>query len=674
MKFVTTTQIMQPFSYHFTQLDRYGAEIRLLELFPSPDPSADLVCRVFVTTLDRPSNPFQAISYVWGDDTKTSHIYASDGSCNGQTAKLPITRSLLDALRHLRHNNDIVTLWIDQICIDQSNYVEKSHQVQLMGRIYSSAAQVLVWLGPAENRSDELMEAWRVIGQAARDIGIESYFTVEREPLLYRIMNNEDPEDAVTAQYQALSRRTANMFAPLLRDGLITAWFARPWFSRAWVTQEFCLCPETMFVCGFQTMPVELLMLAVQVLHNSMGRYFNIYLSAGMPLELSTQIANEPTMKLFSCRRRWQKFARQEPMATGDQLHSLLRKLYVQHKTQATEYRDRIYSLLGLAVDASVLGITPDYTRRGDEATARILTEAARAMITNSTSGRIDILCLSQFPKTPGLTEHLPSWVPDWRSNLRKSFYEINEATDTHLFTACGSLLDVEPVPSSEPTILGLRGWVVDTIEIVSSGEPWDDLSWDPPRLLGYFSQIDTLFDIAMARQTPGIQSAYPCPARRTEARWRVPIGDLYWTPDHELRRAPQEAERYHRQCLDSLDFSNECTRLTAEEQAQRFNEWGWDEKLRNGELGAFYRMSMEYVIGKKPFMTEKGYLGMGPAGAQTGDVVAVFCGGRIPFVMRPQKGDFKIQTFAFLGEAYCDGIMDGEAAIMDRIQDLFLK
>lgn len=71
----------------------------------------------------------------------------------------------------------------------------------------------------------------------------------------------------------------------------------------------------------------------------------------------------------------------------------------------------------------------------------------------------------------------------------------------------------------------------------------------------------------------------------------------------------------------------------------------------------------------KRPLVTrEKGYLGMAPEHARLGDLVVVFGGGRVPFVIRPvvasgasreeeQSGD----RYIFVGEAYCDGIMDGE-------------
>lgn len=38
-------------------------------------------------------------------------------------------------------------LWIDAVCIDQTDHREKSRQVAQMGDIYRDAERVLVWLG-----------------------------------------------------------------------------------------------------------------------------------------------------------------------------------------------------------------------------------------------------------------------------------------------------------------------------------------------------------------------------------------------------------------------------------------------------------------------------------------------------------------------------------------------
>jgi hypothetical protein len=60
----------------------------------------------------------------------------------------------------------------------------------------------------------------------------------------------------------------------------------------------------------------------------------------------------------------------------------------------------------------------------------------------------------------------------------------------------------------------------------------------------------------------------------------------------------------------------------------------------------------------RKPFVTEKGYLGLGPVHLQPGDSVAIFGGAAVPFILR-ERGEKKYQL---LGEAFVDKIMDGEA------------
>ena len=66
---------------------------------------------------------------------------------------------------------------------------------------------------------------------------------------------------------------------------------------------------------------------------------------------------------------------------------------------------------------------------------------------------------------------------------------------------------------------------------------------------------------------------------------------------------------------------------------------------------------SMLSMGGKRPFRTREGYVGLGPVATRVGDLVVVFAGAGIPHVIRPRGRD----RFEFLGDAYCDGPMDGE-------------
>src|SRR2546421_582003 len=68
---------------------------------------------------------------------------------------LSITKTLDVALRHVRKSTDPIVLWVDQICINQLDKSEKSEQVNVMDQIYHTAGEVLVWLGPAMDNSDD---------------------------------------------------------------------------------------------------------------------------------------------------------------------------------------------------------------------------------------------------------------------------------------------------------------------------------------------------------------------------------------------------------------------------------------------------------------------------------------------------------------------------------------
>ncbi|KAG7413877.1 Heterokaryon incompatibility protein 6, OR allele [Fusarium oxysporum f. sp. rapae] len=524
----------------------------------------------------------------------------------------------------------------------------------MMGNIYSSATQVLVWLGPAQDGSDKLMEAWQDIGQRAREFGLESYMNPQSYYLISALGRSKDPSDETALRFQSLLASTVEAFAPLLKEMALKKWFERPYFLRVWIIQEFCLCPDTILVCGSKTIPVDFVKLAVLLLQTAIGNmpqgHHKQLQPPEMPLERLAEVSSEPTARLFACRSRHQKHK-------DDELYMLMRRLFVELETNATVHRDRIFALLGLAADAMKLGIQPDY----EGSTERILTQTARTLIEKS--GRVELLCYSQFPKLDELS-HLPSWVPDWRSNLSRSFYTINERMDKHLFAASGhgDVVEVVQHPNDNPDILGLRGYPVDVIEEVAEGDGWTDMSWDYERYLGYMAQIDELWQRSMEKTLgEGTQ------LRKEEARWRVPIGDIYWTWEGDQQRAKAEVARFHEQFLQELKLFDDMTRLaaTGEDISERCLQW--EEKHRGADTKHNYRESMRKMQSKKPFVTKMGYLGMGPVEGKSGDVVVVFCGGRIPFVLRPVKGSSGLGEFLYIGEAYCHGVMDGEVIIKEK-------
>jgi hypothetical protein len=65
--------------------------------------------------------------------------------CDGK--RIDITQNLSDALTNIVAIGIDGWLWIDALCINQADFEERSSQVLLMGNIYSSASEVLIWLG-----------------------------------------------------------------------------------------------------------------------------------------------------------------------------------------------------------------------------------------------------------------------------------------------------------------------------------------------------------------------------------------------------------------------------------------------------------------------------------------------------------------------------------------------
>lgn len=61
-------------------------------------------------------------------------------------------------------------------------------------------------------------------------------------------------------------------------------------------------------------------------------------------------------------------------------------------------------------------------------------------------------------------------------------------------------------------------------------------------------------------------------------------------------------------------------------------------------------------------FISENGYLGLGPPVSQSGDRICFFFGVQVPFILRPQhdSGEYRL-----CGECYVDGMMYGEIADM---------
>jgi hypothetical protein len=166
----------KPTTYRYPPLPPGNGNIRLLRLMPNGNRDAGIKCQLFNYSLgsgqgDHQENHlYEALSYVWGDPIETSAICIDNQPFN-------VTKNLHSALSRLRNHALERILWIDAICIDQTNQKEKQHQIRSMANIYTSADRVIIWLG---DDADDSQQALKDIRVAANEESIDTIYNNRR--------------------------------------------------------------------------------------------------------------------------------------------------------------------------------------------------------------------------------------------------------------------------------------------------------------------------------------------------------------------------------------------------------------------------------------------------------------------------------------------------------------
>lgn len=190
----------------------HGKQIRVLCLQPG-EPEDELEGQLLVVDLanaeDPTANEYEALSYCWGDLSKTKEVSISGRRWN-------ITINLFNAIYHLRDRSKPLYLWIDQLCINQFDGPERTAHVRMMLDIFASARQVYTWIGKSKEYS---AIGFEVLGDLA---------DIEREPG-YPTWQALLPDDTSLG----------------LRDVM-----ERDWWTRSWTVQEVAVARKVTMVCG----------------------------------------------------------------------------------------------------------------------------------------------------------------------------------------------------------------------------------------------------------------------------------------------------------------------------------------------------------------------------------------------------------------------------------------
>ena len=176
---------------------------------------------------------YNALSYTWGQ--KNRHQIRCDDVEETRDSRdrrhyLSVYESLWLALQRLRHETDERTLWIDAICISQTNNAERNDQVLLMRKLFQGAENVILWLGEESRDCASAFDlVSRIVAANGQDLSL-----VDKQ-------RSFKAEDLI-----GLSLPESSSPAWTARDSLI--W--RPWFNRVWVIQEIAVARSASVLCG----------------------------------------------------------------------------------------------------------------------------------------------------------------------------------------------------------------------------------------------------------------------------------------------------------------------------------------------------------------------------------------------------------------------------------------
>ena len=70
-----------------------------------------------------------------------------------------------------------------------------------------------------------------------------------------------------------------------------------------------------------------------------------------------------------------------------------------------------------------------------------------------------------------------------------------------------------------------------------------------------------------------------------------------------------------------------------------------------------WYRRAMQLFRPSRPFISSSGFVGIGPCDVEIGDVICIFLGGLVPYILRQEPDGI----YSLIGEVYVHGIMYGE-------------
>ncbi|KXJ84718.1 heterokaryon incompatibility protein-domain-containing protein [Microdochium bolleyi] len=410
---------------------RHPDSIRLLELTQLDTVEASLQGRLVPRRLcERPV--YTALSYVWGDEICKGAITIGDES-------VPIGRNLCECLKELSSHTGAITIWADQLCINQTDEAEKEHQVQMMGRIYSEAELVIGWIGLSTPENQLALKAFKAVGA-----GLINQRSAEKSKLALR--------DLYDTGHFTSPADLASPGSAIWRA--VTKFTQLAWFERLWIVQEACLAKALELRCGSEAIDGDTFFGGIE--------------------GFSTMVTIPPHPRLLEPYRRALVLGKIRQRILSRNPPTLHRAAHILGTWKCGNDQDRLNALLGISYrDKACPWFEPRYSVSAPEpfedfAKRHMESNQSLEILHFAGVGDGDVFQVEMIGDEPHLhlklpADDAPSWVPDWRVRTRPLSLTTDRADEpVAAFQATMTKPDYHLDTSSR--ILHVRAYEIDKI------------------------------------------------------------------------------------------------------------------------------------------------------------------------------------------------------------------
>ncbi|KAH6625561.1 heterokaryon incompatibility protein-domain-containing protein, partial [Boeremia exigua] len=606
------------------------SSIRVLDLLPSLNQASTIKCSVRQVVLGNANARYDALSYVWGARKGNLPIL-----CNDQ--ELFVTPNCRDALIRLRQRLGIRTIWVDAICIDQSETptatTERNRQVQMMGEIYRRAQQVVVWLGHGDgNRSRRIWQSLRLLATARlAEVVLDDLPLSLRNA--FRHITKSVSRVVETKGLKYLERDSDPIYDDFLKI------LENSWFFRVWTTQEIAFARRCTVVCGTSSMDWTGFTVAIKrahALHHSTTNTRMISFKDNMRDDVRNRDIEDEQSSDYS------------RMYDIQLLKSMC-------KLQCSVPSDKVYGLYSILEARGTPMPEPDYSRPSIE----VLEEFAKAY--TRSRGQLDVLRIT-LPATEA--RGLPSWLPDWFEGIAVSELTCSDVTGTCIVwfddfpSGISACREASASRELSPAFgkLRVRGRFVGSLTRCIAAVPIGSVDVDDfPRFEDFLQTCQDWCSAFASVKTyptgedPSLAAIRTIGSHRSYGGLNLSREDLTLWYERMLQRRDDQMvldQDSPSRTRDTVNLSNSGDSSNPKEPGQSY------DNSRMQKVQRFVNYKANYAS----FILDSGYFGTAYNTCQTGDGIYLLAGLGVPCVLRAVDEEFR-----FVALAYVHGAMRGE-------------